>query len=162
MCVISLMILFSTIANSNTGVLVGTGSVVLASYLLGLLPKISKYLRRSPQYNWKTAKDGIAVKLNRLLLQCFLKSPPRSGVFFPENQVISQNRHQIWQVGCFLPGLCVSCLHRYFAALAQSLPFFRQALVFLNPYFQPLSGLYRRGRREKLKKFHNTEFNSEI
>lgn len=43
-CVISLMILFSTIANSNTGVLVGTGSVVLASYLLGLLPKISKYL----------------------------------------------------------------------------------------------------------------------
>lgn len=38
------MILFSTIANSNTGVLVGTGSVVLASYLLGLLPKISKYL----------------------------------------------------------------------------------------------------------------------
>lgn len=44
MCVISLMILFSTIANSNTGVLVGTGSVVLASYLLGLLPKISKYL----------------------------------------------------------------------------------------------------------------------
>ena len=32
-CVISLMILFSTIANSNTGVLVGTGSVVLASYL---------------------------------------------------------------------------------------------------------------------------------
>ncbi len=43
-CVISLMILFSTIANSNTGVLVGTGSVVLASYLLGLFPKISKYL----------------------------------------------------------------------------------------------------------------------
>ncbi len=43
-CVISLMTLFSTIANSNTGVLVGTGSVVLVSYLLGLLPKISKYL----------------------------------------------------------------------------------------------------------------------
>lgn len=42
--VISLMTLFSTIANSNTNVLVGTGSIVLVSYLLGLLPKISKYL----------------------------------------------------------------------------------------------------------------------
>ena len=42
--VISLIILLSTIENSNTGVLVGTGSIVLVSYLLGLLPKISKYL----------------------------------------------------------------------------------------------------------------------
>ena len=42
--VISLMILFSTVSASNTGVLVGTGGVVLVSYLLGLIPKISKYL----------------------------------------------------------------------------------------------------------------------
>ena len=42
--VIALMILFSTIANSNTGVLMGTGGVVLASYLLGLFPKLSEYL----------------------------------------------------------------------------------------------------------------------
>ena len=42
--VIGLMILFSTIANSNTGVLMGTGGVVLASYLLGLLPKLKEYL----------------------------------------------------------------------------------------------------------------------
>ncbi len=42
--VISLMILFSAIANANTGVLVGTGSVVLVCYLLGLLPTASKYL----------------------------------------------------------------------------------------------------------------------
>ncbi len=41
---ISLMILFSTIANTNTGVLVGTGGVVLASYLIGLIPKVNPYL----------------------------------------------------------------------------------------------------------------------
>lgn len=41
--VISLMILFSTVATANTGVLLGTGGIVLASYLVGLLPKISKY-----------------------------------------------------------------------------------------------------------------------
>ncbi len=42
--VISLMIVFSTFANSNTGVLAGTGGVVCASYLLGLFPKLSEYL----------------------------------------------------------------------------------------------------------------------
>ena len=42
--VIALLILFSTIAKSNTDVLVGTGSVVLVSYLLGLLPKLREYL----------------------------------------------------------------------------------------------------------------------
>ncbi|MBQ8625311.1 MAG: ABC transporter permease subunit [Agathobacter sp.] len=40
---IMLMVLFSAIANSNTGVLAGTGAVILAGYLLGLLPKIKKY-----------------------------------------------------------------------------------------------------------------------
>ena len=42
--VLSLMVLFSTIASANTGVLLGTGGVVLASSLLGLVPKVSKYL----------------------------------------------------------------------------------------------------------------------
>ena len=42
--VIALMILFSAIANSNTGVLMGTGGVVLASYLLGLFPKLREYV----------------------------------------------------------------------------------------------------------------------
>ena len=42
--VLSLMILFSTIASANTGVLLGTGGVVLVSSLLGLVPKVSKYL----------------------------------------------------------------------------------------------------------------------
>lgn len=42
--VISLMTLFSTLSASNTGVLIGTGATVLASYIVGLLPKASKYL----------------------------------------------------------------------------------------------------------------------
>ena len=44
MMVIALMVLFSTLSTANTGVLLGTGGVVLASYLVGLLPKCSKYL----------------------------------------------------------------------------------------------------------------------
>ena len=42
--VVSLMTLFSTLSASNTGVLIGTGAVVLASYIVGLLPKASTYL----------------------------------------------------------------------------------------------------------------------
>ena len=42
--VLSLMVLFSSIAPTNIGVLLGTGGVVLASSLLGLVPKVSKYL----------------------------------------------------------------------------------------------------------------------
>lgn len=42
--VIALTVLFSTVVKSNTSVLFGTGGVVLASYLIGLLPKCSKYL----------------------------------------------------------------------------------------------------------------------
>lgn len=41
---IALQVLFSTIANANTGVIVGTGASVVISYVIGLLPKISKYL----------------------------------------------------------------------------------------------------------------------
>ena len=42
--VVSLTVLFSTLSASNTGVLAGTGGVVLVSYLVGMLPKIGKYL----------------------------------------------------------------------------------------------------------------------
>lgn len=42
--VIALTVLFSTLASTNTGVLLGTGIIVLVSYLVGLLPKFSKYL----------------------------------------------------------------------------------------------------------------------
>ena len=42
--VIALMVLFSTLSTANTGVLVGTGGVVLVSSLAGMFPKVSKYL----------------------------------------------------------------------------------------------------------------------
>ena len=42
--VIALMVLFSTVSSANTGVLLGTGGMVLAFYLVGLLPKCGKYL----------------------------------------------------------------------------------------------------------------------
>ena len=45
--VIGLMILFSVVARSYSGVLLGTGGCVFASYLLGLLPKVAKYLPTS-------------------------------------------------------------------------------------------------------------------
>lgn len=41
---IVLTILFSTSAKSNTGVLAGTGGVVLVSYLIGLFPKVKEYV----------------------------------------------------------------------------------------------------------------------
>ena len=40
----ALTVLFSTLAMSNTGVLVGTGGIVLASYLIGLLPRQKEYM----------------------------------------------------------------------------------------------------------------------
>ena len=41
---VALMILFSTLSTSNTGVLAGVGGVAILSYLLGMLPKVSEYL----------------------------------------------------------------------------------------------------------------------
>ena len=41
---ISLMVLFSVIINSNTGVLAGVGTVVLISYAAALIPKAAKYM----------------------------------------------------------------------------------------------------------------------
>jgi ABC-2 type transport system permease protein len=41
---VALVTLFSVLCTGNTGVLLGTGGVVLACYLLGLLPDLSKYL----------------------------------------------------------------------------------------------------------------------
>lgn len=42
--VIALTVLFSTIAKSNTGVLIGTGGSVLAIYCIGLFPKVKSYV----------------------------------------------------------------------------------------------------------------------
>lgn len=42
--VIGLLILFSAVSGSNTGVLLGTGGTVLAVYLIGLIPKVKTYV----------------------------------------------------------------------------------------------------------------------
>ena len=42
--VIMLTVLFSVASQTNTGVLAGTGGVVLVSYLLGFFPKVKSYL----------------------------------------------------------------------------------------------------------------------
>lgn len=42
--VIGLMVLFSAVSGSNTGVLLGTGGTVLAVYLIGLIPKVKTYV----------------------------------------------------------------------------------------------------------------------
>lgn len=44
MFVIALIVFFSTLSKSNVGVLLGAGGVVLAGYLISMLPKIGKYL----------------------------------------------------------------------------------------------------------------------
>ncbi len=41
---VALMVFFSTLAKSNAAVLLGTGGAVLASYLIGLLPKCKEYM----------------------------------------------------------------------------------------------------------------------
>lgn len=41
---IALQVFFSTILSTNTGVMVGTGAVVVASYVAGILPKLSQYM----------------------------------------------------------------------------------------------------------------------
>lgn len=41
---VSLMVLFSTISTSNTGVLLGCGGVVAVSFFVGMLPKCGKYM----------------------------------------------------------------------------------------------------------------------
>ena len=41
---ISLVVLFSTLSATNTGVLLGTGGAVLVSYLVGMIPKCGKFM----------------------------------------------------------------------------------------------------------------------
>ena len=41
---VSLTVLFSVLTASNTGVLMGTGGVILSLYLIGMIPKVGKYL----------------------------------------------------------------------------------------------------------------------
>ena len=41
---VALMVLFSVISDNNTGVLLGTGGVFIAFYLLGMIPKLKEYM----------------------------------------------------------------------------------------------------------------------
>ena len=41
---VSLTVLFSTLSSANTGVLCGTGGVVFAAYLMGMIPTVNEYL----------------------------------------------------------------------------------------------------------------------
>ena len=41
---VSLMTLFAILSDSSAGVLLGTGGVILAFWLIGLLPKSAKYM----------------------------------------------------------------------------------------------------------------------
>lgn len=81
---IALTILFSTLARSNTGVLAGTGGVVLTSYLIGLLPKMKEYSpsmlmdSNSLIYGTEDAQAYAAAIIVTILLSlvCFVASIP--------------------------------------------------------------------------------------
>ena len=82
--IVGLMMLFSTLSGSNTGVLVGTGGVVLGSYLLSMVPKIAKYLPTqlmdgtSLIYGKTTPEDYTAALIitAALSVACFIISIP--------------------------------------------------------------------------------------
>ena len=63
--VVCLTVFFSTVSNANTGVFLGTGGMVLVCYLLGLFPKVGKFMPtllcdgNSLIYGLKEAKDYI-------------------------------------------------------------------------------------------------------
>ena len=63
--VVSLTVFFSTVSNANTGVFLGTGGAVLVCYLLGLFPKVGKFMPtllcdgNSLIYGLKESKDYI-------------------------------------------------------------------------------------------------------
>lgn len=40
---VALMVLFSTFSENSTGVLIGTGTVFVVSYLVGMIPKVTEY-----------------------------------------------------------------------------------------------------------------------
>ncbi len=84
MLVISFMILFSVLSLSATGVLMGTGGVVLVFYLVGLMPRIGKYLPTKLMdgsaliYGIAKPSDYYAVIIiaSALAIACFIASIP--------------------------------------------------------------------------------------
>lgn len=81
---VALIILFSVISNSNTGVLLGGGAVVLASVMLGMIPKLEKVLPtkltdgNSLIYGMQDTKEYLAALIVTLSLStiCFAVSIP--------------------------------------------------------------------------------------
>ncbi len=84
MLVVSLTVLCSVIATSNTGVLLGTGGAVLLSYLIGIIPKVNTYLPtflcdgNSLIMGANSPDEYLAAVLitSLLALLCFLSSIP--------------------------------------------------------------------------------------
>ena len=84
MLVISFMILFSVLSLSATGVLMGTGGVVLVFYLVGLMPRIGRYLPSKLMdgsaliYGAAKPSDHIAALIIAAVstLACFMVSIP--------------------------------------------------------------------------------------
>lgn len=81
---IMLMVFFSTIASTNSVVMVGTGAVVFISYMVSLLPKVSKYLPtllmdgNSLIYEVKDVEDYTAALIIAIVtgLICIVASVP--------------------------------------------------------------------------------------
>ena len=81
---IALLVLFSTIASTNTGVMVGTGAIVFGLYMLSLLPKLTKYLPtllmdgNSLIYGAKDVKDYLPALMIAVItgLVCMITSVP--------------------------------------------------------------------------------------
>lgn len=63
--VVALMVLFSVLSKGNTGVLCGAGGVVFVSYMLGIVPKFSKYL---PTY----LMDGNSLIYGKLKIEDYI------------------------------------------------------------------------------------------
>lgn len=82
--VISLITFFSTLSKTNTSVLLGIGGVVLLSYIISLIPKLSKYLPTflmdgtSLIYGLKDGKDYIFSLFITIILSliCIMVSIP--------------------------------------------------------------------------------------
>lgn len=82
--IVALMMLFSTLSGSNTGVLVGTGSAVLVCYLLSVVPRITKYLPTQLMdgtaliYGKTTPEDYVAALAITAVISvaCFIISIP--------------------------------------------------------------------------------------
>ena len=80
--IVSLMTLFSTLTNTNTGVLVGTGGVAFGAYLFSMIPTVAKYLPtmladgNSLIYGVKAPEDYVAALIVTLAtgLACFVFS----------------------------------------------------------------------------------------